>query len=137
MECHETKLDKKSKHLWLTNFPISRNNVDTLANNGGRLRWKIENEGFNVQKNAGYNLEHSYSRNQNARKVFYLLLQLAHTLFQLTEKGSLFRKAFPKGVGSQKNIAKRLLEAWRNLKISPVDFCSLYQGRYQIRFDSS
>ncbi len=92
MECLETKPDKKSKHLWLTNFPISPNNVDTLANSGGRLRWKVENEGFNVQKNGGYNLEHSYSRDQNARKVFYLLLQLAHMVFQLTEKGSLFRK---------------------------------------------
>ena len=27
---------------------------------GGRLRWKTENAGFNVQKNGGYNMEHAY-----------------------------------------------------------------------------
>jgi hypothetical protein len=70
------------------------------------------------------------------RAVIYLL-QIAHLLFQLMEKGSLFRQAFPQGVGSLRNIAFRLLEAWRNLRLSPRAFCSLYSGRYQIRFDSS
>jgi hypothetical protein len=137
IECTETKSGQKKKHLWITNHRISFNKVDVLANTGGRLRWKIENEGFNVQKNGGYHLEHAYSHHPNAKKVFYLLLQLAHLLFQLIEKGSLFRKAFPTGVGSQKNLAARLLEAWRNLPISPAAFCRLYGGRSQIRFDTS
>ena len=111
--------------------------MDVISNKGGRLRWKIENEGFNVQKNGGYNLEHAYSRDPNARKIFYLLLQIAHLIFQLIEKGSLFRKAFPKGLGSQRNLAKRILEAWRNLQISAGVFCSLGEGRFQIRFDTS
>jgi len=97
--------------MWLTNFSITVRNVDTLANHGGRLRWKIEYEGFNVQKSGGFNLEHPYSQNENAGNVFYYLLQIAYLLFQLMEKGSLFRKSFPKGVGSLKNIAFRLLEA--------------------------
>ncbi|RUM46427.1 MAG: hypothetical protein DSY80_02215 [Desulfocapsa sp.] len=138
LECIEKKPAKQeSKHLWLTNFSINFKNIDTLANGGGRLRWKAENEGFNVQKNGGYNMEHAYSHDPNASKVFYLLLQIAHIIFQLMEKGSLFRKSFPKGVGSQKNIAFRLLEAWRNLRISPDEFCRFYKGRYQIRFDTS
>ena len=137
-ECIEEKANgTKIKHLWITNITTSFNNVDVIANNGGRLRWKIENEGFNVQKNGGYNLEHAYSRDPNARKVFYLLLQIAHLIFQLFEKGSLFRKAFPKGLGSQRNLAKRILEAWRNLKISACDFSTLGAGRFQIRFDTS
>ena len=82
-------------------------------------------------------MEHAYSRDPNASKVFYLLLQIAHLIFQLMEKGSLFRKNFPKGVDSQKNIAFRLLEAWRNLRINADQFSSLGEGRYQIRFDSS
>jgi Co/Zn/Cd efflux system component len=53
------------------------------------------------------------------------------------EKGSLFRKAFPQGLGSLKNIAYRLLEAWRNVRLSPQAFYALYSGRYQIRFDTS
>ena len=137
LKCVETKPNRTGKHMWLTNFIITTHNVDTLANHGGRLRWKIENEGFNVQKNGGFNLEHPYSQDENAGKVFYFLLQIAYLIFQLMEKGSLFRNAFPKGVGSLKNIAFRLLEAWRNLRLSAADFCSLYNGRYQIRFDTS
>jgi hypothetical protein len=140
--CRETKPNRHGERStttfkWLTNFIPTQNNVDTLANQGGRLRWKIENEGFNIQKNGGFNLEHPYSQDGTARRVFYFLLQIAHLIFQLMEKGSLFRQAFPSGLGSHKNIAFRLLEAWRNLRLSPSGFLSLYKGRYQIRFDSS
>jgi hypothetical protein len=98
---------------WPTNFIPTAHNVDTLANQAGRLRWKVENEGFNIQKNGGFNLQHPYSQDDTARKVFYYLLQIAHLLFQLLEKGSLFRQAFPRGVGSLRNIASRLLEGSR------------------------
>jgi hypothetical protein len=140
--CQETKPSRRGEahtttFKWLTNFIPTPNNVDTLANQGGRLRWKIENEGFNVQKNGGFQLEHPYSQDGSAQQVFYFLLQIAHLIFQLIEKGSLFRKAFPRGFGSHKNIAFRLLEAWRNLCLSPSGFHSLYSGRFQIRFDSS
>lgn len=140
LECLEQatpQQEKPTKYLWLTNFTLTARNVDTLANQGGRLRWKIENEGFNVQKNGGFHLEHPYSQNENARKVFYLLLQIAHLITQLMEKGSLLRQAFPQGWGSSRNLAFRLLEAWRNLRLSPDEWLYLYGGRYQIRFDSS
>lgn len=53
----------------------------------GRLRWKIENEGFNIQKNNGFNMEHKFVRNSitNLHK-YYLLLQIAHIITQLTLK---------------------------------------------------
>jgi hypothetical protein len=140
--CQETKPNRRGEpktttFKWLTNFIPTKNNIDTLANQGGRFRWKIENEGFNVQKNGGFNLEHPYSQDGTARQVFYFLLQIAHLIFQLVEKGSLFRQAFPNGLGSHKNIAFRLLEAWRTLHLSASDFHNLYRGRFQIRFDSS
>lgn len=142
LECLESKPNSMgetttTKFKWLTNFQLTADNVATLANQGARLRWKIENEGFNAQKNGGFNLEHAYSQNETAAKVFYFLLQIAHLIFQLMEKGSLFRQAFPAGVGSLKNIAFRLLEAWRNLCLSPQGFANLYGGKYQIRFDTS
>jgi hypothetical protein len=135
--CQETRSNTTTTFKWLTNFIPTAHNVDTLANQAGRLRWKVENEGFNIQKNGGFQLEHPYSQNNTARKVFYYLLQIAYLLFQLMEKGSLFRQAFPQGVGSLKNIAFRLLEAWRNARLTPEAFCALYSGRYQIRFDTS
>jgi len=124
-----------AEHLkWITNFYVKVTNVIELSNEGGRLRWKIENEGFNVQKNGGYALEHVYTHNPVSAKVFYLLLQLAHTLAQLIERDSLFRKAFPAGVGSAKNLAFRLLEAWRNVRLSAHQIQHMLSTCVQIRF---
>jgi hypothetical protein len=139
IECLETKPDadrqrQTTRFKWVTNFNVTAPKVVTLANQGGRLRWKIENEGFNVQKNGGYALEHVYSQDVTAGKVFYLLLQMAHLLSQLIEHGSLFRRSFPQGVGSAKNIAFRLLEAWRNLRLNLGDLQHMLDARIQIRF---
>ena len=90
-----------------------------------------------VHKIGGFKLEHPFSHHDVASKIFYFLLQIAFIIFQLIEQGSLFRNAFPNGVGSLMNIAFRLLEAWRNLRLSTTAFQQLYSGRYQIRFDSS
>ncbi len=142
LECLETKANDKgnmetTKFKWITNFHLTAENVIILANSGGRLRWKIENEGFNTQKNGGFELEHAYTKNETAAKIFYLILQFAHNIFQLIEKGSLFRKAFPKGVGSLKNIADRILEAWRNLPVTTDAFLRMGEGNFQIRFDDT
>ena len=139
IRCLETKPDataelKTTRFKWITNFTVKIINVIELANQGGRLRWKIENEGFNVQKNGGYALEHAYTRHAVAAKVFYLLLQLAHSLAQLIERGSLFRQAFPAGVGSAKNLAWRLLEAWRNAHLSAQQIDHMLSSRVQVRF---
>jgi hypothetical protein len=137
--CLETRPDadgnpQTTRFKWITNFNVKCNTVVTLANEGGRLRWKIENEGFNVQKNGGYGLEHAYTRNATASKVFYYLLQIAHIIAQLIERGSLFRKAFPSGVGSAKNTAFRLLEAWRNCHLTDEQLRHMFTMRIQIRF---
>ena len=142
MECLETSPRsngerKTTRFKWVTNLQVKTNNIRILTNQGGRLRWKIENEGFNVQKNGGYALEHAYSRNPTAAKVFYYMLQIAHLLAQLIEHGSLFRQAFPAGVGSAKNIAFRLLEAWRNLRLRNGQLEQLLSARVQIRLDTS
>jgi len=142
IECRETKSseqkpDETTKFRWVTNYQITASNVIALANEGGRIRWKIENEGFNVQKNGGYALEHAYTEDSNAAKVFYFLLQIAHMLVQLMDKGSLLKKAFPGGFGSAKNLSFRLLEAWRNARLSKADFDTTFPAQFQIRFDSS
>jgi hypothetical protein len=142
IECLETKPDKEgqkktTKFKWVTNCHVSSKNVTTLSNDGGRMRWKIENEGFNVQKKGGYELEHAYTNNPNSAKVFYLLLQIAHLLAQLLYKGNLLKRDFPDRFGSAKNLAFRLLEAWRNARITKADIAITFQKRFQIRFDSS
>ena len=142
IECQESRTDtlghsKAIHYKWITNFSLTAHNVDHLANQGGRLRWKIENEGFNVQKNSELNLEHPYSQDPTARKVFYLLLQLACIIFQLMQHGNLLSQAFPDRLRTAKNLAFRLLEAWRNLVLSPQEMLALSSGSFQIRFDTS
>jgi hypothetical protein len=142
IECLETKPDKEgqektTKFKWVTNCHVSSKNVTTLANDGGRMRWKIENEGFNVQKTGGYELEHAYTNDPNSAKIFYFLLQIAHLLAQLLYKANLLKRDFPHGFGSAKNMAFRLLEAWRNVRMTQADIIAALQKRFQIRFDSS
>jgi hypothetical protein len=48
---------------WVTSLPDAKNNVAEIAA-CGRARWKIENEGFNVMKNHGYELEHNFGHGQ-------------------------------------------------------------------------
>jgi hypothetical protein len=112
IELDETTIDKKTKFVWMTNLEVVKNNVIKIAK-GGRLRWKIENEGFNIQKNRGFNLGHPYSQNETSMKNFYLLLQIAHIISQIMEKGSLLKDKIEKVFGSVTTLFEQLLEDLR------------------------
>ena len=51
--------DVTYRNSFITDLPVGRDTVADLAA-CGRARWKIENETFNVLKNNGYDLEHSF-----------------------------------------------------------------------------
>jgi hypothetical protein len=140
LTCFETKTVKKeektSKFCWVTSLNITTNKALAIANYGGRNRWKIENQGFNVQKNGGYELEHSYSKNYTSAKIFYLLLQIAFTVFQLIERSHLIKKIFPQYLAA-KTLAKYILEAWRNHIITDNLLAFIHTQRFRIIFDSS
>ena len=139
IECLEVKPDRRgklaqSKWKWLTNCNVGKSNVAALSNDAGRKRWKVENEGFNVQKNGGYELEHGYTTDVNGAKVFYYCLQIAHMLAQLLYKGSLLATKGRKALGSAKNLAFWILEAWRNVPLLKRDHRALSIQCFQIRF---
>ena len=69
---------------WITNFEITKKNAVKIAR-GGRVRWKIENQGFNRQKHWQGNLEHACSWNAQAQKNHYLMQQIADFMRQLYE----------------------------------------------------
>jgi len=90
--CEETttrlsdKREDKQRFVYITNIKQTPGIVVSTAD-GGRLRWKIENEGFNTQKNQGYELEHKFSRTSYiAMQNYYQLLQVAHMINQFVEK---------------------------------------------------
>jgi len=121
---------------------VNRRTVSVVATQGGRQRWHIENQGFNTQKNSRLNLEHAYGHG-SSWAAYYFLLQIAHLLLQLVEKGSLLRQlASELGrtpvqlFGSLKNMAQRLLESVRYW-VWPAA-ADATAGAMQIRFfDSS
>ena len=72
--------------MYMTDLPITNKNIkETIYL--GRQRWKIENEGFNTQKNGTFDIGHLYSKDSTAIKVHYLMIQIAHIIRQLLEKG--------------------------------------------------
>lgn len=141
LECLETKPVKGQKQTkkfrWLISRKVNDKNAVALANLGGRDRWKVENEGFNVQKNGVYGLEHAYSENTNSLKIFYFLLQMAHIIAQLLLEGNLLKKIYPRGCGSDKNLAFFILEAWRTVRLTCEIIQEICNCRFQIRFNSS
>lgn len=76
--------------VWVSNFPLSHDRVQTIANQGGRARNGIENV-FNVQKNGGFGLEHAFCANTVASQNYHLIMQVAYTLGQLLVNGLLRR----------------------------------------------
>jgi hypothetical protein len=137
LQCLESDGRDRTMFAWLTNFEITQDNVAMLANRGARCRWKIENEGFNIQKNGGFNLEHAYSIGQRQIKNFYLLLQIAHLILQLMERGSLLGADCKRLFGSLRNMASRLAESLRNHLIPPEALDVAAAALIQIRLNTS
>jgi hypothetical protein len=141
LECTETMDGDKQYFAWLTTLSVNRKTVEEIAQKGGRARWKIENEGFNRQKNSGMNLEHVYSSDPEKSKIYYLLLQIAFVLTQLLERGSLLRRltadvgrSVLTMFGSLRNLAQRLLDSLRFLF---WDECWFQPTKLRIYFDDS
>jgi hypothetical protein len=118
--CEETVDGQTTTFAWVTDLSVDTANVADIANQGGRARWQIENQGFNRQKNSGLNLEHAYSKDPEKSKAYYYLLQIAHILIVLLENGKFLRqlataagKTVIQWFGSLRNIARRLLESIR------------------------
>jgi hypothetical protein len=145
LECTETAKDGAEQYFaWLTALPVGPKTVEAIAQKGGRDRWKVENEGFNRQKNSGLNLEHVYSTDPEKWKSYYVLLQIAFILVQLLERGSLLRRLASeigrpvwKLFGSLKNVARRLLDSLRFEHWSDDWFDSEQSATLRIGIDSS
>lgn len=111
---------------FITNLWIDDNNIKDIINLG-RNRWKIENQGFNNQKNIYFDITHMCSHNYNAMKAHYLFIQFAHTIRQLMDLGSLFTKIYS---GKIKEISFTILNELisTHINLNP-------SINFQLRFD--
>lgn len=113
----EKKREVKTHFMWAGSLEITDRNLEEMIQ-AGRSRWKIENEGFNNQKNGIYQLEHLNSRNSNAMKNHYLLTQIADILMQLYLACNKLVKELGQSI---KNTSSRLLESFRRQPITDED----------------
>lgn len=125
IELHETRRDGTYHNVWITDLKPNRDNAMELAQTG-RLRWKIENEGFNTLKNGGYEMGHIYGARGNAWKNYFLLMQISQLLNDLYRLGDLpakltgcLRSTFAVIYGSMQNFAECLMEAMRTSRLRP------------------
>ena len=118
---------KGTEFIYMTDLSITNKNIKESIYLG-RKRWKIENEGFNIQKNGTFDIGHLYSKNSTAIKVHYLMIQIAHIIRQLLEKG----------VKEIKELKLKLKEISQILKKGLTSTKIFHESNYktmQLRFD--
>ena len=75
-------------NAFVTNHSLNIDNIAEVVE-GGRCRWKTENENHNVLKTKGYNLEHNFGHGQKHLSSTLLSLNLLaflfHTVLQLID----------------------------------------------------
>ena len=121
-------IDKKkgTEFMYMTDLPITNRNIkETIYL--GRKRWKIENEGFNVQKNGTFDIGHLYSKDSTAIKVHYLMIQIAHIIRQLLENGI-------KEIKELKLKLKEISQVIKKQLISTITNLTVLK-KVQLRFD--
>ena len=139
LECRWTDPDGTlHRFVWVTDLEITPKNCAPLAQEGGRQRWRTENEGFRAQKHGGFDMEHAYAKRSTAAKNFYLLLQVAHILSQMLECYCRGKKAVQRAFGSLRNLGAALLESLRRDPLPDAQTLRLFIDEpIQIRLDTS
>ncbi len=70
-------ITKNSRHVWISDEPLSRSNLHERCNLGARYRWGVESN-FLVEKHHGYQYEHAFSYDWNAMRGYHYLMRLGH-----------------------------------------------------------
>jgi hypothetical protein len=121
---------------WITNLAVRADTVGELANQGGRKRWTIENQGFRNQKHQEYRLEHPYGEHPKALKNYYFIVQIVHAIVQLLVRG-LLAGVFHRSIRSTKNLFRRVADSFHHQLIPAKAVDPLVLAAIQIRLDTS
>ena len=124
---YEKKDKKEEEHRvrfrWISSLELTERNLEEMIE-AARGRWKIENEGFNNQKNGIYRIEHLNSRNSKAMKNHYLLTQISDMLMQIYLAWNPYIKKLNQTV---KNTSSGLLESFRRQTVTAEDVSYIYR----------
>ncbi len=75
---------KRARHVWLSDRPLSKENVHGRCNLAARHRWEIET-GILIEKRYGYHYEHCFAYSWKAMKGYHYLMRIAHLLNVLAQ----------------------------------------------------
>lgn len=122
-----------TRFVHLTNLAVTAATVVGLSATG-RLRWKIENEGFNTQKHLGYALQHKYARvNWQAAKNYYQCLQIGHLINQLMVLSTTFAPLL-QGKTTRRHLWRTMIAFLLYGRLRRATLDALTQRRFQVRF---
>ena len=115
---------------WVTDHALDAQTVVAVAASG-RSRWKVENEGFNVLKNRGYDFEHNYGHGkQNLSSVLLTLLLLAFLFHTVLDLCCLKYQAVRRELGTRRTFFNDLRALTRYSYFASWDqlLCFMHQG---------
>ena len=115
---------------YITDLNVNNHKIEYIVAMG-RRRWKIENEGFNEQKNGTFCISHLCSRNENALKVHYYFIQFAHIIRQLLEYGSILLRNMK--LSTKKEVSTFIS---LNLTSNSNSDLNILETKFQLRFDT-
>ncbi|HHZ97315.1 MAG TPA: transposase [Flavobacteriales bacterium] len=132
----ETKKGKTTRFSWVSDILITKKNVMQLMQ-GGRARWKIENETFNTLKNKGYNFEHNFGHGkQHLSTNFAQLMMLAFCVDQLQEIGCPIFNAMKLHYGNTRYLIWEKIRSIFTLVIAPswADYFTFLSRKNKAKF---
>lgn len=127
----EVQKEETLSFNYITNLKVNDHNIEKIVKMG-RSRWKIENEGFNEQKNGTFCISHLCSRNENALKIHYYFIQIAHIIRQLLELGSIMLRDMK--LSTKKGVSDTIKQ---NLTSSLIPNLDSIENNFQLRFSTS
>ncbi len=132
--CEEVVEQTCTRFVYLSSLEMDCYSILELTESG-RLRWKIENEGFDIQKHHGYGLGHQFSRGSMlAMKNYDQLMQIAHLFNQLFELSSLLAEV-RRSKESLTHIWTCLVGEVRHEVLDFALLATLLTRRIRIRYD--
>jgi hypothetical protein len=132
--CEEVVEQTCTRFVYLSSLEMDCYSILELTASG-RLRWKIENEGFDIQKHHGYGLGHQFSRRSMlAMKNYYQLMQIAHLMNQLFELSSLLAEV-RRSKESLAHIWLCLVGELRHEVLDVAVLATLLARRIRIRYE--
>lgn len=131
---------KKCHFSWITDLDVNRDTVKKIME-GGRARWKIENETFNTLKNQGYYLEHNYGHGKSFLSVnFIMMMFLAFMVDQIQQASCQYFKKAKEMRSSKANVWRHIQSIFNTITDLTWDQVYLFlagEGKFKVSFNTS